>query len=381
MTIRAYLDNNATTRLAPEALAAMTPYLTELYLNPSSTAGDLLGAARPLRDAKRSLAVLFGAPDLADGFVLTSGASEANSWATHIATMGRVPGHIVSTAIEHPSMLAALEARRSAGWTVDLVRPDAAGRVHPEAIAEALRPDTALVSVMLANNETGVVQPVAEIADLVRENSPAALFHVDATQALGRIPVSLDSNLSAVDLVSLSAHKFHGPKGIGALFLHDYVTVAPLIHGSQEGGRRGGTPDSAAAAGLAEAARLAHLQSARNCEIRGRRDAFEAELLRQVPRARILGLDAERLPNTSCFLLPGLEAETVVETLAQDGVVVASGSACTSGSPKPSHVLLAMGVPYEAAKTAVRISLSRETREQELDLALRAIERLTKLRV
>lgn len=186
MTIRAYLDNNATSRLAPEALAAMTPFLTDIYFNPSSAAGEMLGAARPLADAKAQLARLLGAPELADRFVLTSGASEANSWAVHAATFGRSPGHIVSTAIEHPSIMAALETCRAAGWTVDLAKPDREGQVAPETVARLVRPETKLVSVMYANNETGVIQPVGAIGAIARQASSHCLFHVDATQALGR---------------------------------------------------------------------------------------------------------------------------------------------------------------------------------------------------
>ncbi|HEX5184968.1 MAG TPA: cysteine desulfurase family protein [Allosphingosinicella sp.] len=374
--MRAYLDNNATTRLAPEALSAMTPFLTEIYLNPSSTAGELLGAARPLADARNSLARLLGAPELGHCFVLTSGASEANSWAVHAASFGRPPGHMVSTAIEHPSMISALEACRAAGWAVDLARPEQSGRVSPEAMAVLVRPETSFVSVQYANNETGVIQPVAEISAVIRDRCPQALFHVDATQALGRIPLSLDSALGMADLVSLSAHKFHGPKGIGALFVADCVRLSPLIHGGQEDGRRGGTPDVAAAAGLAAAASIALERLPRMEAVSRKRDRFEHKLAQQFGDVRILGSDADRLPNTSAFVLPGIDATAIVEALASRGVVIATGSACTSGSPSPSHVLLAMGVGYDEAKSALRVSLSHETNDEELDLALGELVRV-----
>lgn len=376
MKVRAYLDNNATTRLAPEALSAMTPYLTEIYLNPSSTAGELLGAARPIGEARHRLACLLGAPDLAQCFVLTSGASEANSWAVHSITFGRPPGHIISTAIEHPSMMNALKACQASGWAVDLATPDRSGRVSPEAVAALVRPETSLVSVLYANNETGVIQPVREIGGMVRELCPQALFHVDATQAVGRIPVSLDGALSLADLISLSAHKFHGPKGIGALFVADGVRLAPLIHGSQEDGRRGGTPDVAAANGFAAAARLALERLPQMDLVSRKRNRFEHELAAHFSNVRILGLDADRLPNTSAFVLPGVDATAVVEALASQGVIIATGSACTSGSPSPSHVLLAMGLGYEEAKSALRVSLSHETTDEELDLAIRELVRV-----
>ena len=248
MKLRAYLDNNATARLAPEALAAMMPYLTDIYLNASSLAGELVGAARPLVNAERELARLFDAEDLADRFFLTSGASEANSWALQVGTANHAPGHLVSTAIEHPSLLNGLEAKAKQGWAISLARPHRNGQIEPSAVAALLRPDTALVSVMLANNETGVLQPVAEIAKLIRECCPSALFHVDATQAVGQIPLSLLGNLGDADLISISAHKFHGPKGCGALFAAESVGLPALVHGSQQNGHRGGTPDTVAAA-------------------------------------------------------------------------------------------------------------------------------------
>lgn len=376
MKLRAYLDNNATTRLAPEALAAMMPYFTDLYLNPSSAAGELFGAAQPLADAKRALARLVGAPDLVQSVVLTSGATEANSWAVHAATTGRRPGHIVATAIEHPSLMAALDACREAGWSVDLAMPDSTGRVPPEAVGALLCEETALVCTMFANNETGVVQPVAEIGRLARQRCPIALFHVDATQAVGRVPIRFDEDLADADLVSLSAHKFHGPKGIGALIVADDVKLPPLIHGSQEGGRRGGTPDAAAAAGLAVAVNLASERLSHVAQVEALRDWFEHALVEHVPDVRILGKVVVRLPNTSTFVVPGLDADMAVEALARQGVVLAAGSACTSGSPAPSHVLLAMGVDYEAAKSTLRVSLSHDTTRDELGLALEGLSSL-----
>ena len=376
MKLRAYLDNNATTRLAPEALAAMTPYLTEVFLNPSSAAGELLGASRPIADARLALARLLGADGLEGRFLLTSGASEANSWALHAAVTDRPPGRLVSTAIEHPSLLAALEARRRAGWTVDLAGPDPEGVVRPDALAPLLRGDTALVSVMLANNETGVVQPLAALAEVVRTHTAGALLHVDATQAVGRLPVDLLGELREVDLLSLTAHKLHGPKGIGALFVRDGLEVTALIHGSQQDGRRGGTPDPAAAAGLAAAVDLARAGLSRMDDIERLRNLFERDLAARCPDLQVLGGSASRLPNTSAFTLPGLDADRAVEALALRGVVVASGSACTSGAPGPSHVLTAMGTPYAAARSTLRVSLSRETTRQEVDLAVCAIAEL-----
>lgn len=373
MEIHAYLDNNATTRLAPEALAAMMPYLTEVYLNASSAAGELAGAARPVLEAKRNLARLFDDETACDRVFLTSGASEANSWAVHAATAGRSAGRLVSTAIEHPSLLRALEAQAEVGWNLSLALPQSNGRVEPFAVAALLREDTAFVSVMLANNETGVIQPIAEIGELVRKLSPEALFHVDATQAIGRIPLSLNGNLAGADLISISAHKFHGPKGTGALLAAEGISLPALIHGSQQDGNRGGTHDIAAAAGLAEAARLASIRLSQMYRVQALRDQFEMHLLERQPKARILGCEADRLPNTSCFVVPGISAQDLVENLAIEGIVVASGSACNSGATAPPHVLTAMGLDYHEAKAALRVSLSVDTRTEELRLALEAI--------
>jgi cysteine desulfurase len=379
MILRAYLDNNATTRLAPEALAAMTPYLTDLFLNPSSTAGELFGAARPLAEARQELAALLGAPDVADHLVLTSGATEANSWAVHAAIHNHPPGHLVSTAIEHPSLLEALAAAETAGWTVDLAQPNATGQVTPDAVAALLRPETRFVSVMLANNETGVIQPVGEIGGRLCQVCPEALFHVDATQAIGRIAVDLDDALARADFVSLSAHKFHGPKGIGALLVGEGVQAPALIHGSQAGGQRGGTPDAAAAAGLAVAAMLARTRLQDMVAVAELRDHFERALLDLFPQATVVGRAAARLPNTSTFVLPGLDGDAAVEALALQGIVLATGSACTSGSPKPSHVLLAMGLSYADAKSSLRISISRESTAADLSFALDALIALQRL--
>jgi cysteine desulfurase len=371
--LRAYLDNNATTRLAPEALAAMMPYLTDIYLNASSIAGEMVGAARPLADAKHALASLFDDEDAAERFFLTSGASEANSWALQLGTADREPGHLVSTAIEHPSLLNGLEAKAKQGWEVSLAQPDPNGRVSPSAVAALLRPDTAFVSVMFANSETGVLQPVAEIAAAVRQACLSALVHVDTTQAVGRVPLSLLGNLADADLISISAHKFHGPKGCGALFAAEGIDLPALVHGSQQDGHRGGTPDTAAAAGLAEAARRARQHLDEMSQVEALRDRFEQRLAEALPRVRILGSDTKRLPNTSNFLVPGCNAQDLIERLALEGIVIASGSACTSGATAPSHVLTAMGVGYDDAKTAVRVSLSAETIPAELNLALAAI--------
>lgn len=370
--LRAYFDNNATTRLAPEALAAMMPYLTDDYFNASSVAGERMQTGRPVADARRELARLFGDASRGEGFLLTSGASEANSWAVHAATWQQRPGHIVASAIEHPSLLAALDAQVRVGWTVDLVKPQSSGRIDPQVFAAHIRPDTAFAAMMLANNETGVIQPVAEIGAALRRFAPGALFHVDATQAPGRIALSLDGALAEVDFVAISAHKFHGPKGIGALFVAD-GRVPALIHGSQEAGQRGGTLNTAGAAGLAAAAKLARTRLGKMDRVRALRDRFEDGLHSRIEGVRILGAEAERLPNTSAFCLAGIDALEAVDALARDGFAVASGAACASGATAPSHVFTAMGLDYDSAKATLRVSLSHQTSEADIDAVLTRI--------
>ena len=377
--LRAYLDNNATTRLAPEALAAMMPYLTDFFFNASSAASEWLQTGRPVTDAKRELAALFGDDLRAESFLLTSGASEANSWAVHAATWGRRPGHLVASAIEHPSLLAALEAQARAGWTVDLVKPMSSGRIDPHAFAERLRSDTKFAAIMLANNETGVIQPVAEIGAALRRIAPGALYHVDATQAPGRIAVSLDDTLADADFVSISAHKFHGPKGVGALFVAEGLIPA-LIHGSQEAEQRGGTLNTAGAAGMAVAARLARSRLAEMGRVRDLRDKFEDGLRSRIAEVRILGAEAERLPNTSAFCLTGVDAAHAVDVLARGGFAVASGAACASGATAPSHVFTAMGLDYHSAKETLRLSLSHDTTEADIDAVLGRICDLARVR-
>ena len=369
--ILVYFDNNATTRLLPEAFEAMRPYLTERFLNPASAAARILGETDPAIEAKRALGQLLGDADLYREIVITSGASEANSWAIQAGCP--IGGHLITTRIEHPSLLAAAGAAERRGVRVDYVSPGSDGRVRPDDILELLTPDTALISIMLANNETGVLQPIEEIAAAVRKRSPHTLLHTDATQAVGRIAIDLVDRLGDVDLLSLSAHKFHGPRGIGAWFVRDGVEVSPLIYGAQEDGRRGGTANSASAAGMATAARHAFERLDDMDRVESLRSRIESELLEIVPGARVNGVDAPRLPNTSSITFPGILADEVVDQLALQGICIASGSACESGSTAPSHVLTALGLSYEAAKATVRFSLSFDTTADEVSTVIAAM--------
>ncbi len=374
-----YLDNNSTTKVAPEVLAEMLPHFSELYQNASSIAGEVLGVKRAMAQSRRAVARLVGASN-PDCLVFTSGATESNNWvASIIAEMSPNPGHLVTSAIEHPSVIEPLRRLERQGWRLTVVPVDQNGVVQPEILGAALCAETALVSVMAANNETGVVQPVAELAALVKARAPRAYFHTDATQIVGKLPVSFDDAWADVDFFSLSGHKFHGPKGIGALFLREEVDAPPfLLGGGQEDGRRSGTSNVPAIAGLGAAAKL--LQgglAADACSMASLRDRFEQDLASVFPDAVVHGKDAPRLPNTSCFSLPGCEANHLAEMLAAAGVCVGIGSACSSGALHPPRTLLEMGVARALASAALRVSLSRYSTADDLAALL---DRLAALR-
>jgi cysteine desulfurase len=370
-----YLDNNATTRVDPAVVQAMMPYWSESYLNPSSVAGEMFGASSPLLEAKEALASLLGGEP--EEFVLTSGATEANNWVFQsiIAEALRDTGkcHIIISAIEHPSIMET--AQTLAEWhpllTVDFLPVDQHGVICVEALKQLVTGETSLVSIMLANNETGVIQPVAEAVQIVKKLNPTCVFHTDATQAVGKIPVDLNEEFALVDLLSLSGHKFHGPKGIGSLFVRSSVPLNPWMHGgAQQGGRRAGTENPATAAGLAAAIKRIGSNGemlSRASAIRALRDQFESSITNSIPAIRVLCKRAPRLPNTSLLLFPEVEGELLVYTLLEQGVVASTGAACKHGSDQPSYVVTAMGVSFSQARNVVRLSLSGNTSVTELD--------------
>lgn len=356
-----YLDYNATAPVKPAVAEAMAEALLAPG-NPSSIHGFGRAARKRVEDARERIAALV---DCAPAeLIFTAGGTEANN--TALKGAGRRA--IVASAIEHPAVLRAAEA---CAGTFVLLPVDAEGRVDMAALDGALAahgPD-ALVSVMLANNETGVIQPVAEIA--ARARAAGALVHCDAVQAPGRIPLSFAA--LGVDMMSLSAHKFAGPKGIGALVVRAGLDVAPLVHGGgQERGRRGGTENGAGIVGFGAAAALAREDLARVGEIAALRDRLEARLRETEPAVRVFSAGAARLPNTSCVTMPGVQSETQVMGLDLAGAAVSAGSACSSGKVEPSHVLRALGAPDEVGGCAIRVSLGWATTEGEIDRFARA---------
>lgn len=377
-----YLDNNATTRVDPAVVDAMAPYWSTDYLNPSSVAGELFRASVPIHAAKQSLAsTLGGTPD---EFFLTSGATESNNWVLQ-ATINRnlrVTGkcHVISTSIEHPSVLETLNAlcRWNPNLSVDLIPVDGNGLIQLDAFNALVTKDTALVSIILANNETGVIQPVGEAARITKGINPLCLFHSDATQAVGKIPVHLDNDLAEVDFLSLSAHKFHGPKGIGALFVRSGSTLDSwFLGGSQQNGLRAGTESPALANGLSTALSLAvENLPLRSAAMKMLRDHLESELAKTNPDIRFLGSKAPRLPNTTLLLVPYVEGDLMVHRLLESGIATSTGSACSNGSDQPSHVIIAMGVTFALARNAIRVSLSHMNSKAELERSIAALREL-----
>jgi cysteine desulfurase len=363
-----YLDNNATTRVFDEVADAMRPYLVARFVNPASAIGEFEGVGRAIASAKATLAKHLRAPD-GNSIVVTSGATEANNLAI-LGAARACPSrrHLVISSIEHSSVLETVRHLELSGYVVTYLPVSPSGAVSPESVASALTRQTLLVSVMLANNETGVIQPLHEIANLVKGYNPRILVHTDATQAIGKLPVDLTGGLGSVDLLALSAHKFHGPKGVGALFVRDRETLAPLFFGGgQQAGLRPGTENPAAVIGMVMALTTMAAKTKRLEDTRTLRNLAEARARAFYPGATALGADIPRLPNTLNLCLPGVPAGELVDKLAARGVAISTGSACSHGAQRPSHVLLAMGLSHTAAECCIRISLSVETTRSEVE--------------
>ncbi|MGP0059812.1 MAG: cysteine desulfurase NifS [Beijerinckiaceae bacterium] len=364
-----YLDNNATTRVDPEVVAAMLPFFTEQFGNASSMHAFGAEVGDALRNARRQLQALIGA-EFDHEVIFTSGGTEADNAAILSALETQVGrSEIITSAVEHPAILSLCEhLAKSRGIIVHRIGVDSTGRLDLEAYRKALGPKTAIVSLMWANNETGTLFPVDLLAELAHE--AGALFHTDAVQAVGKIPIEVKSTV--IDMLSLSGHKLHGPKGIGALYVRKGVRFRPLIRGGhQERGRRAGTENAPGIIGLGKAAELAarHMEDERT-RVKGLRDRLEKGLLQQIGHCFVAGDVSERLPNTLNIAFEYIEGEAILLLLNKAGIAASSGSACTSGSLEPSHVLRAMNVPYTAAHGAIRFSFSRENGAEDVDRVL-----------
>ncbi len=364
---RIYLDYAATTPVSPDVMAAMLPYFTQVYGNASSIHGEGREAKRAIENARRQVAKALNAA-IPQEIYFTAGGSESDNWAIKGTAFAHGSGHIITTAIEHHAVLHTCQCLEKQGYAVTYLPVDKFGRVSASQVEKALRPDTFLVSAMAANNEVGTLQPIAEIGELCR--SRGILFHTDAVQAVGAI--SLDVQAMKIDLLSLSGHKLHGPKGVGALYIRKGVKIDNLLHGgAQERGYRAGTENLPGIVGLGRAVELAHMNLAENAaRMTQLRDLLIHGLMQRIPASRLNGHPELRLPGNVNLSFDGVEGEALLLRLDLMGVAGSSGSACTSGTLNPSHVLMALGLSETAANGALRLTLGTETTREEIDAVL-----------
>ena len=378
-----YLDNNATTQLDPAVIEEMLPFLTRYYGNPSSGYGFAANARKAVNLARERLAALLGCEPTE--IIFTSGGSESNNAVIHSALQleardkfatGRIRGgeHLVTSAVEHSAVLRPCQDLAKRGRDVTFLGVDKHGNLDLSELEAAIRPDTAFVSIMWANNETGVVFPIEKMAEICRDKDVP--FHTDAVQATGKIPMRLRD--TAINFLSLSAHKFHGPKGVGALYISRGTRFSPLIAGGgQENGRRGGTENVASIIGLGKAAELAlkYLVESK-CNIRSMRDRFEKSVRETVSGTSVNGAGAARLPNTSSLSFDGIESSAALLLLDRQGICCSAGSACRTGSQEASHVLRAMDPSGDRARRSLRFSLGRFNTERQIDRAIEIVPKV-----
>jgi cysteine desulfurase len=364
-----YLDNNATTKVAPEVVDAMLPYLSEYYGNPSSMHSFGGNVAAEIKQARANIANLIGAQS-PDEIIFTSCGTESDGTAIRAAIESNPDKkHIVTSRVEHPAIKNLYETLSKKGCRVTFVPVDNQGRLDLDYFHQSLSDETAIVSLMWANNETGVIFPVEELSREVKDRG--IVFHTDAVQAAGKFPI--DVKTTGVDMLSLSGHKFHAPKGIGVLYVRKGTKFSPfMIGGHQEHGRRGGTENVASIIGLGKAAEMAikHLDENGYERVGQLRDKLETALLEQIPQSMVNGDREHRLLNTTSIAFEYVEGEAILLMMNEHGICASSGSACTSGSLEPSHVLRAMGVPFTAAHGSIRFSLSRYTTAEEIDVVI-----------
>ncbi|MBV9734105.1 MAG: cysteine desulfurase NifS [Verrucomicrobia bacterium] len=358
-----YLDNNATTAIDPQVLDAMLPYLKEQYGNPSSAYSFGKKVARAVENAREQVAALLHC-DPAEIVFTSCGTESDNTAVQSTLWIDRDRKHIITSKVEHSAILRQAEALARRGYEITWIEVDERGLPDLAALEEAIRPDTAIVSLMWANNETGVLFPIAEIAAICQRKQ--TIFHTDAVQAVGKVPIDLRAG--NIQFLALSGHKLHAPKGVGALYVNRRTRFNPfLIGGSQEEKRRGGTENTASIVALGKAAELAleHLTE-ENTRVRDLRDRFEQDVMKRIPGVRINGDTEHRLPNTANLAIEGADSEALLMLLDQKGVCCSAGSACTAGSLEPSHVLRAMGFSTDRARASLRFSFGRFNTEEEV---------------
>ena len=366
-----YADNAATTKLSPAVLEAMMPYLTEEYGNPSSLYRFGNHAKRAIEQARKEVADVLGAEPFE--ILFTGGGTEADNWVKEImrSLKARGKNHFITSAVEHHALLHSAQRLQKEGFEVTFIPVDREGRIDPEQVRAAIRPETGLVSIMFANNEIGTIYPIQEIGAICRQ--AGVLFHTDAVQAAGHLPINVKE--MNIDLLSLSAHKFHGPKGVGAFYCRRGIPLPSLIDGgAQERGKRAGTENVAGIVGLGAALRLANEEmSEASARVSAMRDRLIDGILQTVPMCRLNGPRHNRLPGNCNISFLGIEGESLLLRLDLAGIAASSGSACASSSLDPSHVLLAIGLPHEVAHGSVRLSLSDYNTEEDVDYILKKL--------
>ena len=374
MSKRIYLDNAATTRVHPEVVEAMLPHFTECYGNPSAIYSFAGEAQKAVEKARETLADLIGAKP--EEIYFTAGGSESDNWALKAAAEAyRDKGkHIITSKIEHHAVLHTCEYLEKQGYEITYIDVDEYGFVKLDELEKAIRPDTILISVMTANNEIGTIQPVEEIGRIARAHG--VLFHTDAVQAFGQIELDVDK--MNIDMLSASGHKLNGPKGVGLLYIRKGVKIRSFIHGgAQERSRRAGTHNVPGIVGFGKAAELAKASLAQRTAYEMQlRDYLIDRVLREIPYSRLNGDRERRLPNNAHFCFRYIEGESMLILLDQKGVCASSGSACTSGSLDPSHVLLAIGLPHEIAHGSLRLTLSEQTTKEDIDYTVDALKEI-----
>lgn len=365
-----YLDNNATTKVAPEVLEEMLPYFKEEYANPSSMYDFSKKSAKAIKEARGAIKDFVNAKDEKEIIFTSCGSESANTAIKGVLNYNKNKKHIITSAVEHPCVLNVYKTLEKQGYSVDYIGVNSNGEINLEQLESSIKDDTALVSIMWANNETGVLNPIDKISEIIKRKNKDTKFFVDAVQVAGKVPIDVQAN--GIDLLGISGHKFHAPKGIGALYVNSKTMITPLIIGGhQERGKRAGTENVAYIVGMAKAAQLAQESLKYELtEVKRLRDKLESGIINKIYNARLNTGLANRVPNTTNIGFEYIEGELILLHLSDLGICASSGSACTSGSLEPSHVLRAMNVPFTAIHGSIRWSLSRYTTEEEIDFVL-----------
>ena len=373
-----YLDNNATTKVDERVLDEMLPYFKEEYANPSSMYDFSKKSSHAIREARAKIKDFVGASDEKEIIFTSCGSESANTAIKGVLNYNKNKKHIITTAIEHPCVLNVYKSFEKQGYKVDYIGVNSSGELNTEELANLIKDDTALVSVMWANNETGVINPIGEISQIIKSKNKDTKFFVDGVQAAGKIPMNVVEN--GVDMLGISGHKFHAPKGIGALYVNSKTMITPLIIGGhQEKGKRAGTENTPYIVGMGKAAELAMDNlDYEMTEVKRLRDKLETNILKNVYNARLNTTMQNRVPNTTNIGFEYIEGELILVHLSDLGICASSGSACTSGSLEPSHVLRAMNVPFTAIHGSIRWSLSRFTTEDEIDYVIEKLPSVIK---